>query len=74
MHDGSIASLEGVVDFYAAGGAPHAGQSPLLRPLELSAMQKRDLVEFLTALTGSNVAALASDARLAPIGDTRQPP
>ena len=74
MHDGSIASLEGVVDFYAAGGAPHAGQSTLLRPLGLSAIQKRDLVEFLTSLTGSNVAALAADARLAPIGDTRQPP
>ncbi|MCZ6711501.1 MAG: cytochrome C peroxidase [Gammaproteobacteria bacterium] len=73
MHDGSIASLEAVVDFYAAGGAPHAGQSPLLRPLGLSVIQKRDLVEFLNSLTGSNVAALVADARLAPIGDTRQP-
>jgi len=74
MHDGSIASLEGVVDFYAAGGAPHAGLDTLIRPLDLSADEKRDLVAFLTSLTGSNVAALAADARLAPIGDTHGSP
>ena len=74
MHDGSIASLEGVVDFYAAGGVPHDGQDSLLRPLQLSANDRRNLVAFLTSLTGSNVAALAADARSAPIGETPRSP
>jgi cytochrome c peroxidase len=74
MHDGSIASLAGVIDFYAAGGVPHDGQDPLLRPLDLSTDDKKDLIAFLTSLTGSNVAALAADARTAPIGETHQTP
>lgn len=69
MHDGSIPTLEAVVAYYAAGGVPHPGQDPLIRPLNLSAEDARGLVTFLVSLTGSNVAALAADARAAPIGD-----
>ncbi|MDH3642552.1 MAG: c-type cytochrome [Gammaproteobacteria bacterium] len=74
MHDGSIATLEAVVDYYAAGGVPHPGQDELIRPLDLDASDKRDLLEFLRSLTGSNVAELAADARSAPIGDSHDAP
>jgi cytochrome c peroxidase len=63
MHDGSIATLQEVVDFYAAGGrviadGPEAGdgrQSPfrsdLIAAIDLSAQDRADLVAFLGALT-----------------------
>ena len=63
MHDGSIASLEEVLDHYAAGGrtvheGPHRGEgrrnrykSKLIKPLALSPDQRRDLIAFLASLT-----------------------
>jgi cytochrome c peroxidase len=54
MHDGSIATLEAVIDHYAAGG--RAGgtsryRSPLLQGFTLSAQERQDLLEFLNSLT-----------------------
>jgi cytochrome c peroxidase len=69
MHDGSLASLEAVIDHYAAGGVAHDGLDPLLKPFTLADQERADLVAFLQSLTGSNVAALAADARTAPVGD-----
>lgn len=69
MHDGSLATLADVVAHYAAGGTPHDGLDPRLRPLELTAAQQQALVRFLESLTGSNAAALARDARRTRIGD-----
>ena len=69
MHDGSLATLAEVVDFYNAGGVPNEGLDPRIRPLGLAPHHKRDLIAFLKSLNGSNLDALAADARLAPIGD-----
>ena len=69
MHDGSFSTLGEVIDFYDAGGVPNEGLDPLMRPLGLTKEQKRDLIDFLESLSGSNLDALAADARLAPIGD-----
>jgi cytochrome c peroxidase len=71
MHDGSLATLADVVDFYDRGGTPNQVLDPLIRPLGLSAEEKRDLVSLLDALTGSDVDDLVSDAFAAPIGDVR---
>ena len=71
MHDGSLRTLEAVIDFYAAGGAGDPGRDPGLSRLDLSAADKAALAAFLRALTGSNVDALAADARSVPIGDRR---
>lgn len=53
MHDGSISTLEGVIEHYAHGG--RAGANPytsrILRPLPLSSAEKQDLMEFLRSLT-----------------------
>lgn len=69
MHNGAFESLGAVIEFYARGGEPHEGQDMRIRPRDLSDHDKADLVAFLEALTGSNVDALAADARTAPIGD-----
>jgi cytochrome c peroxidase len=51
MHDGSLATLEAVVEQYDAGGRGHANTDPLIQPLGLNATEKADLVAFLRALT-----------------------
>ena len=72
MHDGSLASLEAVVDFYDRGGVPNENLSPLIRPLALTPTEKDDLVAFLRALTGSTVDLLVADAFAAKVGDPGQ--
>ena len=56
MHDGSVATLEDVVDFYDRGGGANPNLDPELRPLGLSPVEKRQLVAFLRALTGNSLA------------------
>jgi cytochrome c peroxidase len=51
MHDGSLATLEEVVEFYNAGARPNPNLSPLIRPLFLGPYEKAALVAFLRALT-----------------------
>jgi cytochrome c peroxidase len=51
MHDGSLATLEDVVEFYNAGGRPNPNLSPLIRPLFLDGYEKAALVAFLRALS-----------------------
>ena len=51
MHDGSLATLEDVVEFYSAGGQPNPNLSPLIRPLFLDGYEKAALVAFLRALS-----------------------
>lgn len=63
MHDGSIATLEEVLDHYVAGGrtiesGPNAGvgrtnpfKDPLIVPLTVTPEERADLIEFLKTLT-----------------------
>ena len=44
---------------------------PLIRPLELTDSEIRQIVAFLGSLTGDNVKTLVRDAFAAPIGDRR---
>jgi cytochrome c peroxidase len=69
MHDGSLATLADVIDYYAAGGVPHEGQDPRIRALDLTPAQRDDLVAFLLSLTGDDIDRLVLDARSTPIGD-----
>lgn len=52
MHDGSLKTLEEVVDWYAKGGHPNPHLSMNVRKLELTDQDKVDLVEFMKACTG----------------------
>jgi cytochrome c peroxidase len=69
MHDGSIASLDGVVKYYNRGGVNNPNLDPRIRVLGLTAAEMDDLVAFLAALTGDNVDVIVGDAFAAPIGD-----
>jgi cytochrome c peroxidase len=57
MHDGSIPTLDGVLDHYAAGGRAHdnPNKDPLIGGFSLSAQDRKDLIEFLNALTDEAV-------------------
>jgi cytochrome c peroxidase len=52
MHDGSLATLEEVVDSYNRGGGKNPYLDGAIAPLGLSAEEKKDLVAFLKALSG----------------------
>ena len=69
MHDGSIATLEAVVAFYAEGGGGDPAQDPRTRSVELTLSDQKALVAFLRTLTSSHVDALVSDARSVTIGE-----
>ena len=49
MHNGSLATLADVVDFYDAGGGE--GQTAGLQPLGLNDGERADLVAFLESLS-----------------------
>ena len=51
MHDGSMATLEEVVEHYNSGGELHPNKSNVVRPKNLTTQQKQDLVNFLKTLT-----------------------
>jgi cytochrome c peroxidase len=53
MHDGSLATLEEVVEHYDAGGVDRPSRSDLIEPIGLGAEEKSDLVAFLKTLTGN---------------------
>jgi cytochrome c peroxidase len=67
MHDGSIATLEAVLEHYSAGGrtiqsGPNAGighdnpnKGHLIGGFELSAQDRGDLIAFLESLTDREV-------------------
>lgn len=52
MHDGSLATLEEVIDYYDRGGIPNKNLHPLMQPLYLSSEDRKDLVAFLKSLNG----------------------
>lgn len=51
MHDGSFSTLEEVIEHYQAGGKHHSHKSELIKPLNLSELEKHDLIQFLKSLT-----------------------
>jgi cytochrome c peroxidase len=52
MHDGSLATLEDVVDFYNRGGNKNPCLDESIVPLDLTPQDRKDLVAFLKALSG----------------------
>jgi cytochrome c peroxidase len=52
MHDGSLGTLNDVIEYYDGGGAKNPTLDPKLRALQLSPPEKADLAAFLASLTG----------------------
>ncbi|HSC26309.1 MAG TPA: cytochrome c peroxidase, partial [Vicinamibacterales bacterium] len=53
MHDGSVETLEDVIEFYDRGGNVNPYRDPRLSRLDLSAEEKRQLLAFLRSLSGA---------------------
>lgn len=51
MHDGSIKTLEEVIEFYSKGGNANPNLDGALKPLNLTTREKSDLLAFLQALS-----------------------
>ena len=58
MHDGSIETLEEVIELYNQGGEDNPMLDSGIRPLNLTEQEKADLLEFLKALTSPKYQAL----------------
>jgi len=54
MHDGSLSSLQDVLDHYMRGGHKNQGQDPRIRPFALSDEERADMVAFLDSLTDTD--------------------
>lgn len=54
MHDGSVATLDEVVEHYNRGGIDRPSRSDLINPLGLTSQEKSELVAFLGTLTSSS--------------------
>ncbi|MFA9459453.1 cytochrome-c peroxidase [Thiohalorhabdus sp. Cl-TMA] len=61
MHDGSMATLMEVVEFYNQGGNDNPYLDRRIRPLGLTEQQKEDLVAFLRALTSPRFREAAAE-------------
>ena len=53
MHDGSLATIGEVVDYYDRGGNESPGRDVELRPLRLAPSEKQALAAFLRSLNGT---------------------
>jgi cytochrome c peroxidase len=52
MHDGSLKTLEDVVEWYNKGGHPNPYLSDKMKKLNLTAQEKEDVVAYMKALQG----------------------
>jgi cytochrome c peroxidase len=52
MHNGSLATLDDVIDFYDGGGRGNPHLDPEIHPLRLTMEEKRALLAFLRSLVG----------------------
>jgi cytochrome c peroxidase len=52
MHNGRLTTLEEVIEFYDRGGIQNPHLSKFMIPLNLTAQEKTDLVEYLRSLNG----------------------
>jgi len=53
MHNGSVVTLDAVIDLYDRGGIDRPSRSDLISPLRLTKDEKADLVAFLHTLTSA---------------------
>jgi cytochrome c peroxidase len=53
MHDGSLPTLDAVLDFYSDGGRPNVNLDPEIRPLRFTTEEKQAVIAFLRSLSGT---------------------
>jgi cytochrome c peroxidase len=65
MHDGSLPTLEAVVEFYSIGGVPNPGLDAVMIPRAFTQAEREDLVSFLRSLTSISTVREPNSARSA---------
>lgn len=74
MHDGTLKTLEEVVEHYNKGGNPNPFlDKDLQKPLNLTDQEKKDVVAFMKALTGEEVKVELPKLPAGPDGKTPDP-
>jgi cytochrome c peroxidase len=63
MHDGSIQTLEEVIELYDKGGESNPFLDSGIRPLNLTAQEKVDLLAFMKSLTSPQFANIVQSTR-----------
>jgi cytochrome c peroxidase len=54
MHDGSLSSIDAVIDHYAKGGNKHALKHPAIVPFQLTSKERKQLNAFFHALVDTS--------------------
>jgi cytochrome c peroxidase len=54
MHDGSLESLDKVIEHYSKGGKKHPLQDKRIVPFELTIKERKQLTLFLKSLTDTS--------------------
>ncbi|MCH2225574.1 MAG: cytochrome-c peroxidase [Crocinitomicaceae bacterium] len=54
MHDGSIPTLNNVLDHYVKGGKEHIGKSKYIVPFSMTKQDRIDIIRFLNTLTDTS--------------------
>jgi cytochrome c peroxidase len=62
MHDGSLATLEEVIEYYDRGGNQNRDLDPEIRRLLLTTTEKKSLIAFLHSLNGTSLDTRAQNA------------
>ena len=57
MHNGSLATLEAVIEHYSRGGKNNKNKHEFIQPFDISESEKGNLVSFLKCLTDSSFVA-----------------
>jgi cytochrome c peroxidase len=73
MHDGSLATLEEVVDHYDKGGNANPALDTDMKKLGLTAQEKKDVVAFMKALSGETKKLDELLPKLPPDSDGKTP-
>jgi cytochrome c peroxidase len=73
MHDGSLATLEQVVEHYNKGGNPNPALDKEIKKLNLTDQEKADVVAFMKALTGERIKLSLPTLPVGPDGKTPNP-
>lgn len=72
MHDGSLVTLEEVVEFYNRGGRPNPHLDGEIRPLGLTGEEKHALIAFLKSLSGTIQEGIPRASPAPTLGRTRR--
>jgi cytochrome c peroxidase len=73
MHDGSLKTLEAVVEHYDKGGIANPSLDPDIKKLNLTDQEQKDIVAFMKALTSEPIKVVLPTLPVGPDGKSPDP-